>query len=85
MKTIGPNKNQLIIKIDQDTTSAGGMADDLAEGYGLADDSIVLWSCQALKSVDIAVTEIQKRVQTYNQHSEVQSVWTTDQSNSDLM
>ena len=42
MKTIGPNKNQLIIKIDQDTTYAGGMADDLAGGYGLADDSIVL-------------------------------------------
>ena len=42
MKTIGPNTNQLIIKIDQDTTSAGGMADDLAGGYGLADDSIVL-------------------------------------------
>ena len=42
MKTIGPNTNQLIIKIDQDTTSAGGMADDLAGDYGLADDSIVL-------------------------------------------
>ena len=85
MKTIGPNTNQLIIKIDQDTTSAGGMADDLAEGYGPAADSIVLWSCQALRPVDIAVTEIQKLVQTYNQHSEVQSVCTTDQSNSDLM
>ena len=56
MKTTELDKNQLIIKIDQDTTSVGEMADVLAEGYGPATNSLVLWSSQALRHVDAAVT-----------------------------
>ena len=42
MKTTELDKNQLTIKIDQDTTSVGEMADVLAEGYGPATNSLVL-------------------------------------------
>ena len=56
LKTPKLDENQLIIKIDQDTTSVGEMADVLAEGYGPATNSLVLWSSQALRHVDAAVT-----------------------------
>ena len=86
MKTTEPDKNQLTIKIDRRHNL---LLERWPTFWPKAMDQppIHLFS-EVAKPWDMWMPlwqENQEIIQTYNHHSEVQSVWTTDQSNSNLM